>query len=86
MIYGILSWAVFGLIVGALARYIMPGVQSLGLVMTILLGVVGAFVGGFISSLLPIGAIGLNPIGLVMSVVGALVVLFVYSKLQGKKP
>ena len=86
MIYRILSWAVFGLIVGALARYIMPGVQSMGLVMTILLGVVGAFVGGFISLILPIRAIGLTPVGLVMSVVGALVVLFVYSKLQDKKP
>lgn len=51
MLYDIASWIITGLIVGALARLALPGRQSMGLVMTILLGIVGAFVGGFIASL-----------------------------------
>ena len=51
MLYDIASWIITGLIVGALARALMPGRQSIGLVGTILLGIVGAFVGGFIASL-----------------------------------
>ncbi|MBX9626891.1 MAG: GlsB/YeaQ/YmgE family stress response membrane protein [Gemmataceae bacterium] len=49
--YSILSWIVTGLIVGALARAVLPGRQSMSLIGTILLGVVGAFVGGLIVSL-----------------------------------
>lgn len=51
MLYDIVSWVITGLIVGALARAVLPGRQSVGLVGTILLGIVGAFVGGFIASL-----------------------------------
>ena len=48
--FSLLSWIVVGLIVGVIARALVPGKQSLGLIMTIILGVVGAFVGGLISS------------------------------------
>ena len=48
--YSVLSWIVVGLIVGLIARALVPGRQSLGLLLTIALGVVGAFVGGLISS------------------------------------
>ena len=81
---GILSWIILGLIVGALARWIMPGQQSGGIIITILLGIGGAFVGGFIGSLLGFGSVtGFNLGSLVLAVVGALILLWAYGKSQG---
>ena len=45
---GILTWIIFGLIAGAIAKFVMPGNQGMGWLMTIILGIVGAFVGGWI--------------------------------------
>ena len=85
MLYAIVSWAVFGLIVGAAARMIYPGRQSMGLVMTIVLGIVGAVVGGSISTVVFRGAtLGLPPLGWLMSVLGAVLVLYVYSWLENR--
>ncbi len=87
MLYAILSWAVFGLIIGAAARMIYPGRQSMGLMMTIILGIVGAFVGGSISAVIFRGAtLGLHPVGLLMSVLGAVLVLFAYTWLENSPP
>ena len=83
MLYAILSWAVFGLIVGAVARMIVPGRQSMGLMMTITLGIAGALVGGSISAVIFRGAtLRLHPVGLLMSVLGAVIVLFAYTWLE----
>lgn len=74
----ILAFIVFGLIVGLIARAILPGRQSLGLVATILLGIVGSFVGGFLVSLFTDNRVtDMNTAGLIGSVVGAIVVLMV---------
>jgi uncharacterized membrane protein YeaQ/YmgE (transglycosylase-associated protein family) len=83
---GILSWCFFGLIVGAIARFLMPGRQHMGLLLTMGLGIVGSFAGGLIAWLFS-GRSGfeMNPAGWIMSVVGALVVLFVYSKIAKPK-
>ena len=54
---GILSWIVLGLVVGILAKWIMPGPDSGGMVMTILLGVAGAFVGGWLGTQLGFGSV-----------------------------
>ncbi|MDD5100870.1 MAG: GlsB/YeaQ/YmgE family stress response membrane protein, partial [Syntrophales bacterium] len=54
---GILSWIVMGLIVGVLAKFIMPGKDPGGMILTILIGIGGAFVGGFIGSYLGLGTI-----------------------------
>jgi uncharacterized membrane protein YeaQ/YmgE (transglycosylase-associated protein family) len=79
----IIGWCVFGLIVGAIARFLMPGRQSMGWLLTIGLGIVGSFAGGFISSLLFKSSDSLmNPAGWIMSIVGALIVLFVYGKIS----
>jgi uncharacterized membrane protein YeaQ/YmgE (transglycosylase-associated protein family) len=76
---------VFGLIVGAIARLFMPGKQAMSWPMTMLLGVVGSFVGGGISYLLFGPSTGyFQPAGWIMSFVGALVVLAVYSYSQTK--
>ncbi|KEY58071.1 GlsB/YeaQ/YmgE family stress response membrane protein [Serratia sp. DD3] len=81
---GIISWIIFGLIAGFLAKWIMPGKDEGGLIMTIILGVVGAVVGGFISTrFFQMGGVdGFNIGSFAVAVVGALIVLFVYRKLK----
>lgn len=75
---GIIAFIIFGLIVGLIARAIMPGRQSMGLIATTLLGVAGAFVGGLLGSLISgYGAFDLHPAGLIGSILGALLVLFI---------
>lgn len=80
-ITSIISWIVFGLIIGVIARFLMPGQQPLGWVKTIGLGIVGSFLGGSIGSLLTSGSENLvQPGGWIMSIVGAVLTLFIYSK------
>lgn len=84
---GILAWIIFGLIVGAIAKFIMPGAQGGGWLITIILGIVGALVGGFVAGALGIGDDG-NPwdIGsIAISVLGAILVLFIYGALTNKR-
>jgi uncharacterized membrane protein YeaQ/YmgE (transglycosylase-associated protein family) len=73
----ILGWILFGLIVGALAKLLMPGRDPGGIVVTILLGIVGALVGGFIGRLLGMYQYGQSA-GYIMATLGAIVILFVY--------
>jgi uncharacterized membrane protein YeaQ/YmgE (transglycosylase-associated protein family) len=76
---GILTWIIFGLIAGAIAKMIMPGNQNMGWLMTIILGIVGAFVGGFVGSLLGWGTVESFDIkGIALAVGGALLVLWIY--------
>lgn len=80
---GIISWIIMGLIVGALAKFIMPGPDPGGIFVTILIGIAGAFVGGFIASLLGMGTVtGFNLGSLLIATGGALLLLFVYRKLK----
>lgn len=82
-ITGIISWIVFGLIVGAVARLLMPGRQNMGWITTIVLGIAGSFAGGALSALLFAPAEGfVHPSGWIMSIIGAIIVLFVYSRLS----
>ena len=82
---GIIGTVVVGLIVGAIARFLMPGEQKMGWIMTILLGVGGSLAAGFIGQALGMYAVG-QPAGWIASVVGALVLLFVVQKLRGSTP
>jgi uncharacterized membrane protein YeaQ/YmgE (transglycosylase-associated protein family) len=85
MIWNALSWLVFGLVVGVIARFLLPGRQQTGLLVTAVVGIVGSFVGGGLSWLIFGGREGaVSPAGLVMSTIGAIVVLLIYGKLQGK--
>ena len=73
---GILSWIVFGLLAGVIAKYVMPGPDSGGIVMTILLGVAGAVVGGFIGAQMGYGSVaGFDVRSLLIAIGGALVLL-----------
>jgi uncharacterized membrane protein YeaQ/YmgE (transglycosylase-associated protein family) len=80
---GILSWIVMGLIAGALAKWILPGDDPGGLIVTILIGIAGAFVGGFVASFLGFGSANDFSIRtLLVAVAGALVLLFGYRMLK----
>lgn len=74
--------AIFGLIIGLLARAIIPGRQHMGLILTMILGLVGAWLGGLIGRLTGMYHEG-HPAGWFMALVGALIVLFIYSRVVG---
>ena len=74
---GILGWIVFGLVVGAIAKLLMPGRDPGGIIVTMVLGIVGALLGGFVGQAL--GMYGPNEsAGFIMALVGAVFVLFIY--------
>ena len=81
---GIIGWIVFGLVVGALAKLLMPGKDPGGIFVTMALGVVGALVGGFLGR-----AVGLyepgRPAGFFMAVIGAVIVLALYRLVRRKR-
>ncbi len=80
---GIISWIVLGLIVGVVAKLIMPGRDPGGIVITIVLGIAGALLGGFISSALGLGSVsGFNLWSLAIAVGGALLLLIGYRRLR----
>jgi len=77
-------WSIIvGFIIGLIARAIMPGMQHLGFIMTTLLGVGGSIVGGLIGRLFskPEPGSSFHPAGLIMSIIGALILLFIWGKL-----
>lgn len=74
---GILGWILFGLVVGVIAKFIMPGRDPGGIIVTILLGIVGAVLGGYIGQALHLYQPG-EPAGFVGATLGAILVLFIY--------
>ena len=85
---GIISMIVVGLIAGLIARAIMPGSDPMGWLATILLGIVGSFVGGFLASTLLGRGSGsaIEPSGILGSVIGALIVLWIYRMVKRRSP
>jgi len=77
---GILSWIVLGLIAGALAKWVMPGKDGGGWILTMVLGIAGAFVGGYLGTVLGVGgsADGVNMGSIITATIGAVVLLFIY--------
>ena len=73
----IIVWIIFGLIVGALAKFIMPGPDPGGIIVTILIGIAGALFGGWIGRGLGFYGPG-EPAGFLMSLVGAVLLLILY--------
>lgn len=82
---GILSWLVLGLIAGAIARWIMPNKGPQGILITAVIGVAGAFLGGWIGAGLGLGSVrGFDLVSLFLAVVGAAVLLLIYHALRGR--
>ncbi len=82
---GILYWILLGLLVGALAKLIVPGKQGGGIIVTIVLGIVGAFLGGWIGTLLGLGSVnGFNLTSILLATGGAIIVILIYNALKKK--
>jgi len=73
---------IVGIVVGAIARFLMPGAEHMGLLMTGLVGIAGSFIGGFIARLFSKPADGaiVHPAGILLSVIGALILLYVIQR------
>ena len=83
----IVTWLVFGAIIGVIARFLMPGPDPMGGLGTIILGIIGSFIGGFLSQLLFAGNAAFPPptSGWVGSIIGALVALAFYRYSNGRR-
>ncbi|MGH8910489.1 MAG: GlsB/YeaQ/YmgE family stress response membrane protein [Egibacteraceae bacterium] len=81
-----LWFLVIGLIAGVLARLLVPGPDPMGVLATTVLGIVGSFVGGFLAALLPLGPDPqhMRPAGIFGSVIGAVVALLIYRRVQAR--
>jgi len=80
---GIIVWIVLGLVAGALAKFIMPGRDPGGIIVTILIGIAGALVGGFISTKLGYGAVdGFDIRSIVIAVLGAILLVIIFRLLR----
>jgi len=84
---GVLIWAIVGIIVGAIAKAIYPGHQRGGWLSALVLGIVGSFIGGTLATFITTGSLaitatGLNILGIILSVIGALVAIFIWQQVS----
>ncbi|WWO99649.1 MAG: GlsB/YeaQ/YmgE family stress response membrane protein [Candidatus Dasytiphilus stammeri] len=80
---GILSWILFGLIVGMFTKWFMPSKNNGGILVTTILGMTGAVLGGWISLLLGFGKVdGFNFVSFLVSITGAIITLWIYRKVK----
>lgn len=84
MEYGLLGWIIIGLIAGALAKWIMPGRDPGGIIVTILIGIAGALVGGFLASIIPGIGPGGNVWNLIIATAGAVLLLWLYRLVKSR--
>lgn len=80
----IIVWILFGLVVGVIAKLLLPGRDPGGFVVTILLGIAGALLGGFLGRLLGLYGEG-DPVGFILAVVGSILLLLVYRLASGRR-
>jgi uncharacterized membrane protein YeaQ/YmgE (transglycosylase-associated protein family) len=85
---GVISWILFGLVAGAVAKFIMPGKDPGGCIGTTLIGILGAVIGGFIGNeLLNIGTVtGFNVTSFGIAILGAIILLLLYRLLLERRP
>ena len=82
---GIIGFIIVGLFAGFIARALVPGKDDFGIFGTIVLGMVGSFVGGFLGSLIFGGDIDISAAGIIGSIIGAIIALLVYNAVTGRK-
>ena len=82
--FGILGWILFGLIVGIIAKLLMPGRDPGGFIITILLGIAGAILGGFIGRAIGLYGPG-QPAGFFMALLGSIALLALYRMMAGRR-
>jgi uncharacterized membrane protein YeaQ/YmgE (transglycosylase-associated protein family) len=80
----VIVWIVFGLFIGLIGRLLVPGRQPMGFLATIVLGIAGSFAGGFLTYLFR-GGEPLQPTGILMSIIGAIIVLVLGTSLTAKR-
>ncbi len=82
----IIGWIIFGFVVGLIARFLMPGPQPMGIIMTTVLGIIGSFVGCAIGNAFHGGPItDPTPAGWIGAIIGAILVLFIYGMVVGRR-
>ena len=82
---GIITWIIFGLIAGIIAKLIMPGRDPGGFIVTTILGIVGAVIGGWIGTALGLGSVNQFDLrSLFIAVIGAIVLLLIYRAVRGR--
>jgi uncharacterized membrane protein YeaQ/YmgE (transglycosylase-associated protein family) len=85
-VMGLLSWIVFGLIAGGIAKFLMPGRDPGGCIITIIIGIVGALLGGFLATKLGFGGIsGFDLRSLGIAILGSIVLLIVWRMIGGRR-
>jgi uncharacterized membrane protein YeaQ/YmgE (transglycosylase-associated protein family) len=83
---GILSWIIFGLIAGAIAKFLTPGRDPGGCIITMIIGIVGALLGGWIATALGYGGIsGFDVRSFVIAIVGSIVLLLLWRVISGRR-
>ena len=83
MITAIIFWIIVGLIAGALAKLVMPGDDPGGIIVTILIGIAGAFIGGFLANLIGLGGGGGWIWSIIIATIGAIILLAIYRMIAG---
>ncbi len=84
-LWDIIWWVLLGLVAGFIARALVPGKDDIGLLRTVIIGMVGSLVGGLIWFFITLGLGGLHRVGFIGSIVGAIIVLVIYNKVTGRK-
>jgi uncharacterized membrane protein YeaQ/YmgE (transglycosylase-associated protein family) len=82
---GLIAFLILGLVAGFIARWLMPGPDPMGWLGTMVLGVIGSFVGGTIVALLVTGTLDVSASGLLGSILGALIVLWAWRRWGGRR-
>lgn len=82
---GLILFLLIGLVAGFIARWLVPGPDTMGWLGTMILGLIGSFVGGTLAALLFGGTLDVTPAGLIGSVVGAVIVLLVWRAMGGER-
>lgn len=83
-VWAIITWAVFGLVAGAIARLLVPGRQPMGLLATMALGILGSFIGGFLASFFT-GREMWSPAGWIGSIIGAILLLVIWVMIANRR-